>query len=83
MNHRYLFTDVDNTQDNVMIFTRIPLSVLQQAFQSRGITWTDAFPVDVDEMQFYLFEPMYLTEDQEKAAYIIAEKSASEMESVE
>ena len=83
MNHRYLFTDVDNTQDNVLIFTIIPLSVLQQAFQSKGITWTDAFSIREDEVQFYLYEPMYLTKDQEKAAYVIAEKSAKEMESVE
>jgi len=64
MNNTY-FVAV-NGGESVMVFSKATPSQVIDYFQSR-IDFADAFEVSDDEVQYYLFEPLWLTPFEEDA----------------
>lgn len=59
-----LFTDVNRSCENVMVFTRLEPAAVIAALKDK-ITFVDAYEVRDEDCQFYLYDPLWLTEEQE------------------
>ncbi len=73
--NRILLTNVNDTGENVLVFTRLSAETLQASIEKapvRKLTFDDCQPIREDEVQFYLFEPCWLTPEQEELAEKIA-----------
>lgn len=77
MTNSLLFTNVkingeslaEDGVDNVMVFTNLPLETLKAAYENEGsVSFDDACEVPGSDLSFYLYEPCYLTEAEEKKA---------------
>lgn len=62
---QFLFTDVNESDDNVLVFTRLDLDELQAAFMdaTEPVTWADAYEVPERDRQYYLYEPLHVGEE--------------------
>ena len=72
--NRILFTNVNGSGDNVLVFTHLTAEVMRAAYEKapRKITFDDCTPIREDEVQFYLFEPCWLDPRQEQHAIQLA-----------
>jgi len=75
-----LLTDVcidgKPTNENIMVFTNLDVKTLSAAYQNPKakprITWTDIFEVPDNELAYYLYEPSWLSPEEEERARQLA-----------
>lgn len=69
-----LLTNVNNTGDDVMVFTSLALEVLKKAYASavRKITYDEIYEVPERDYGYYLYEPCHLTLAEEAQALKLA-----------
>jgi hypothetical protein len=67
---RRIMVTVDG--ENVMNFTRLSPEILEAALKARGFEFEDICEVPEEDMQYYLYEPNWLTDDSERFALKLA-----------
>ena len=68
-----LFTNVNGSGDDVLVYTSLPSEVLIKAYKNqKKVTFDEAYPIKDEEVQFYIHEPCWLTEDEEAKAKELA-----------
>lgn len=63
-----LFTDVNHTGDDVMVYTRLDAKTLACAFQKRGVTFDEHYEVPLKDVSLYIHEPCWLSDIEEQHA---------------
>jgi hypothetical protein len=56
----------DYRGENVMVFTAVPLNTIKNKLDKDGEEYSDIFEVKDDDLQFYIYEPLWLDEKTEK-----------------
>jgi hypothetical protein len=56
----------DYRGENVMVFTTVPLNKIKEKLDKDGEEYSDIFEVKDDDLQFYVYEPLWLDEKTEK-----------------
>ncbi len=56
----------DYRGENVMVFTVVPLNTIKNKLDKDGEEYSDIFEVKDDDLQFYVYEPLWLDEKTEK-----------------
>jgi hypothetical protein len=69
-----LITDVNGSGDDVMVFTSLPPEVLEAAYATTEITWAEFYEVPAKDLAYYLYEPCWLTLEEEARARELATK---------
>ena len=69
-----LFTNVNGTGDDVMVFTRLGPETLRPAFNKQGIVFDDAYEVPEKDVGTYVYEPCWLSAAEEARALDIHAK---------
>lgn len=59
----------DGASADVMVFAKqLTAEQLQAAFSAKGFTWEDCYEVPGDDLQFYLYDPCFLSDQEEAQA---------------
>lgn len=76
-----LFTNVkvngqsvdDDGDTDVMVFTKLSMETLRDAYHQEGsITFDECYAVPDRDVQFYLYDAAYLSDDEERRAIALA-----------
>lgn len=74
-----LLTNVNNSGEDVMVFTTLDATTIAQAYQNPTIkptiTFDECYEVPLDHIQYYLYEPAYLSHREEHRARQLAESN--------
>jgi hypothetical protein len=55
-----------DTSTNVLIFTTCSVEQIKRVLDFRNFSYSEIYAIKPEERQFYLFEPLWLDEKQEK-----------------
>jgi len=68
-----LITNVNDSGEDVMAYTRLTAETLSNAYRQSGkVTFDEIYEVPDCDVQFYLYEPCWLTEAEEARAIELA-----------
>ena len=67
-----LFTNVNGSGDNVMVFTTLTAALLSAAYRNTTVTFDECCEVPEADVQYYLHEPCWLNLDEEARARKLA-----------
>lgn len=63
---------LDNGDDNVMVFSNLPAKIVESAYSGTKITFDECYEVPAEDIQYYIFQPCYLSSAEEKRAIKLA-----------
>jgi len=63
-----LLTNVNGSGDDVLVYTRLDAETLAAAYRDTGITFDECYAIKDEDVQYYLFEPCWLTAAEESRA---------------
>ena len=71
-----LVTNFNNTGEDVMVFTEEPMSsvTLGMALAYKDQTFCEIYPVKDEEVQFYIYDPLWLTKETAANTRSLADK---------
>ena len=67
-----LITNVNGTGDDVLVYTVLDAVTLANAYSKTKITFEECYAIKDEDVQYYLFEPCWLTEAEEARARELA-----------
>lgn len=71
-----LVTDLNGSGEDVMVFTNLDAKTLEAAYRNSGkVTFGEIYEVPNDDVQFYIYEPCWLSEKEESQARKLASKT--------
>ena len=69
-----LMTNVNGSGDDVMLFTTLDAETLRAAYSNTNVTYEELYEVAEEDLQYYLYEPCWLTTKEEAVAARMAKK---------
>ena len=67
-----LITNVNGNGDDVLVYTVLDAVTLANAYSKTKITFEECYAIKDEDVQYYLFEPCWLTEAEEARARELA-----------
>ncbi len=67
-----LVTDTGEEGESIMVFADLEASILAAALRSRRFPFSECYEVPDSEVQFYLFEPLWLSAAEAENCRILA-----------
>jgi hypothetical protein len=81
MNNIYL-TNVNQSGDDVMVFTNLAAETLAASYKKTSITFDECYAVKDDDVKFYIYEPCWLTPAEEERARVMAKHAEEEAQAL-
>lgn len=59
---------LEDGDDNIMVFSNLDAETVKLAYQDTNITFDECYEVPAKDVQFYIYQPCYLSKNEEKVA---------------